>query len=378
MFDLNEFLKNLEIFVNTDSNSYDAVGLNKCVDFLEGLAKEQGLFVKRHHIAGAPGDYLEISNRENPDKYDVIMMGHIDTVQPVDYSKIYPYHEEGDLIHGPGISDMKTSTLGMLYIMKELSQAAKDKLSIGILMNTDEELSSRYSQNLTRELCKKIDLALIMEGGTNDGRVSIKRKGSVTYKITFHGLACHAGKLLTHPNANALVEMGRWAAELYKLSNKETGLSVNSGMAHSGHAVNVVPDTAELQVNIRTTSKEQRILFENEMKKLAENPFVEGITVEIETMAKKDPMLPNERTEKYLKIMQKSCESLGLTMKVNQDMKGGCSDGNITANAGVPTLDHIGTNGSGGHKRIEYTFKNEIDFYIKRMVNFLETLANEI
>ena len=378
MFDFNDFLKNLEILVNTDSNSHDPVGLNKCVDFLEGLAKEQGLFVKRHHFNDLTGDYLEISNRENPEKYDVIMMGHIDTVQPLDYSKTYPFREdENGYIHGPGISDMKTSTLGMLYIMKELSQKTKDKLSIGILMNTDEELSSRYSEGLTRELCKKIDLALIMEGGTNDGRLSTMRKGSGTYKITFHGLACHAGQILVQPNANALVEMGRWAYELHKLNNKETGLSVNSGMGHSGHAVNVVPDTAELSINIRITKKEQRIEFENKMKELAENPFIEGVTVDIVTEAKKDPMLPNEKTEKYLAIWEKACEKIGLKMVIN-DMKGGCSDGNITANEGVPTLDHIGSAGSGGHKRIEYTIKNQIPSYISRMVNFLETLADEI
>lgn len=377
MFDLNDFLKNLEIFVNTDSNSYDPVGLNNCADFLAGLAKERGLFVKRHHFNDSTGDYLEISNKENPERYDVIMMGHIDTVQPVDYSKTYPYHEEGELIHGPGISDMKTSTLGTLYIMQELSQAANDKLSIGILMNTDEELSSKYSEPLTKELCKKIDLALIMEGGTNDGKLSTMRKGSGNYKVTFHGRACHAGQILVQPNANALVEMGRWAYELYKFNNKETGFSVNSGMARSGHASNVVPDTAELHINIRVTDKEQRVFFENKMKELAYHPYVEGVTVEIETEAVKDPMLPNEKTEKYLKIMEKSCASLGLEMKINE-MKGGCSDGNITANEGVPTLDHVGTKGSGGHKRIEYTYKNEIEFYIKRIVNFLETLAKEI
>ncbi len=377
MFDLNDFLKNLETLVNTDSNSYDPVGLNKCVDLLSDLAKKQGLYVKRHHFNDLTGDYLEISNKENPEKYDVIMMGHIDTVQPVDYSKNYPYHEEDGLIHGPGISDMKTSTLGMLYIVKELSQETLDKLSIGIFMNTDEELSSRYSESLTKELCKKIDLALIMEGGKNDGTLSTMRKGSGTYKITFHGLACHAGQILVQPNANALVEMGRWIVELYKLNNKETGLSVNSGIANSGHAVNVVPDTAELSVNIRITSKEQRVLFENKMKELKENPLVEGVTVDIETQALKDPMLPNEKTEKYLEIAKKAYASLGLELKIN-DMKGGCSDGNITSNEGVPTLDHLGTVGSGGHKRVEFIYKDEIAPYINRMVTFLETLAKEI
>ena len=88
-------------------------------------------------------------------------------------------------------------------------------------------------------------------------------------------------------------------------------------------------------------------------------------------------MLPNEKTQKYLDIMKKSCDEQGLKMVIN-DMKGGCSDGNITANEGVPTLDHIGSMGSGGHKRIEYTFKDQIPSYISRMVHFLETLAKEI
>lgn len=377
MFDLSDFLENLKKLVNTDSNSSDVVGCNKCVDILADLGKKQGLFVKRHHFNDQTGDYLEMSNKENPEKYDVILMGHIDTVQPVDYSKTYPYHEEGNLIHGPGISDMKTSTLGILYILRELSKEAYDKLSIGVLMNTDEEISSRYSEGLTKELCKKIDLALIMEGGTNDGRVTTMRKGSGTYKITFRGLACHAGQILVQPNANALVEMGRWAHELHKLNDKETGFSVNSGMAHSGHAVNVVPDTAELFINIRVTKKEQREMFENKMKELAANPFIEGVTAEIETQAKKDPMLPNEKTQKYLDIFKKSCDEQGFTVVINE-MKGGCSDGNITANEGVPTLDHIGTVGSGGHKRIEYTVKDQIEPYIKRMAHFLETLAKEI
>ena len=106
MFDLKNYLKDLETIVNIDSNSYDPIGLNKCVDELERLAKDQGLFVKRHHIGDHTGDYLEISNKESPEKYDVIMMGHIDTVQPVDYSKVYPFRIEDHLAHGPGISDM--------------------------------------------------------------------------------------------------------------------------------------------------------------------------------------------------------------------------------------------------------------------------------
>ncbi|MBQ4116515.1 MAG: M20/M25/M40 family metallo-hydrolase [Clostridia bacterium] len=376
MFDLNAYLRDLETVVNIDSNSSDPIGLNKCVDVFERLAKEQGLFVKRHHIGDYTGDYLEISNRENADHYDVIMMGHIDTVQPIDYTKEYPFHIEGELAHGPGISDMKCGTLAMLYIIKELDKEVLDNLCIGILMNCDEEISSRYSEPITRSIAKKTDIAFIMEGGKNDGGHTIKRKGTATYKIKFNGLACHAGQILVQPNANALVEMGRWAVEIYKLNNKDTGFSANCGICSSGHAGNVVPDHAELTINIRVVNKEQFDEFESNLQRLAKTPFVEGVTVEIERLAKKTPMLPAKGMDEYLERVKKVFkEKLGLDF-YTKPMVGGCSDGNIIADEGVIVLDHLGPHGSGGHKRVEFLYKDEVYYCINRMTALIEEISD--
>lgn len=376
MFNLNEYLEDLKSVVNIDSNSYDPVGLNKCVDRFEELAKKQGLYVKRHHIGDHTGDYLEISNKETPDRYDVIMIGHIDTVQPVDYTKEYPFHIEGNLAHGPGISDMKCGTLAMLYIMKELSEETKNKLSIGLLMNCDEEISSRYSEPITRSIAKKTDYAFVMEGGTNDGAHTTMRKGTSTYKIKFHGLACHAGHILNQPSANAMVEMGRWLVELHKMINRESGFTVNPGICSSGRAGNVVPDYAELTINTRVVNSKQFDEFEAAMEKLKETPFVEGVTVEIERVAKKAPMLPAPGMNEYLERVKKVFkEKLGLNFKENP-MKSGCSDGNIIADEGVITLDHLGPRGSGGHKRVEYIYTDEVHFCIERMTALIEEIAS--
>ncbi|MBE6642859.1 MAG: M20 family metallopeptidase [Ruminococcaceae bacterium] len=376
MFDLNEFLDDLKTVVSIDSNSYDPVGLNKCVDFYQSIAEKQGLFVKRHFINDKTGDFLEISNKENPTHYDVIMMGHIDTVQPVNYSEEYPFRIEGELAHGPGISDMKAGTLSMLYIMRELSKETYDSLSIGILMNCDEEISSRYTEHLTRSFARKADYAFILEGGKNDGQHTIMRKGTATYKITFHGLACHAGHILEQPNANALVEMGRWAVELHKLNNKETGLSVNPGICSSGRAGNVVPDLAEMTVNIRVTHKSQFEEFESKMKSLSRSPYINGVTVEFERVACRTPMLPAPGMDEYLERVKKVFyEKLGLNFSVNP-MKGGCSDGNFIADEGVICLDHLGPHGSGGHKKIEYIYKDEIVHCINRLTVLIEEIAD--
>ena len=375
MFDLNAYLEDLKSVVNIDSNSYDPVGLNKCVDRFEELAKAQGLFVKRHLIGEHTGDYLEISNVENADHYDVVMMGHIDTVQPVDYTKEYPFHMEGNLAHGPGISDMKCGTLAMLYIMKELSKNALDTLSIGLLMNCDEEISSRYSEPITRSIAKKTDIAFIMEGGKNEGEHTVSRKGTSTYRIKFHGLACHAGHILAQPSANALVEMGRWAVEIHKMIDRETGFTVNPGICSSGRAGNVVPDYAELTINTRVVNKAQFDEFENKLKALAETPFIPGVTVEIECVAKKAPMLPAPGMDDYLERVKKVfAEKLKLEFKA-KPMQSGCSDGNIIADEGVITLDHLGPHGSGGHKRVEYIYADEVHYCIERMVALIEEAA---
>ena len=377
MFDLNSFINDLNTVVSIDSNSYDVKGLNRCVDAYEKIAREQGLFVKRHHINDKTGDLLEISNRENADRYDVLMMGHIDTVQPVDYTKDYPFRIEDGLIHGPGVSDMKAGTLSMLYIMRELSRDTLDKLSIGILMNCDEEISSRYSEQYTREFARKTDYAFILEGGKNDGQVTTMRKGTATYLIKFHGLACHAGHIIEQPNANALVEMGRWAVEIHKRTNKEIGFTTNCGIANSGRAGNVVPDYAELTVNTRMVKKEHVAEFEAFLEELKKTPFIDGVTVEFERVAYRTPMLPADGMDEYLERVRRTYkEKLGLELSINP-MRGGCSDGNFIADEGVLTLDHLGPRGSGGHKRVEYIFKDEIHYCIERLVALIEEVASQ-
>lgn len=375
MFNMEEYLKDLEALVNIDSNSYDPKGLAEMVSAVEKIALRMGFFVKRHKTSELSADYLEVSNRENADRYDVMLMGHIDTVQPAGFAKTHPFSKDDEYAYGPGTCDMKAGALCALYAVKELSEEAKNKLSIALIFNCDEEITSRYTRPLTQQMAKKTDYAFVMESTSDKGTYTTARKGSGTYKIKFKGTPGHSGYIFDYFTANAVVEMSRWAVELHKLNDREKLFSVNVAIANGGKVTNVVPDYAELSINIRVAEKAQYEIFNNKVKELAENPMIEGVTTEIETISKNYPMIPVPEMEDYLERVRRVFESIGQEFKL-YPIRGGCSDGNIIADAGTRCIDSLGPWANGGHTPNEQVHLSDIEPCIVRMKALMEEIAS--
>lgn len=375
MFVLDEYLADLETLVNIDSNSYYPQGLSEIVNAIEDIAKRIGLYVKRHKTSELSGDYLEISNKENAEHYDVMLMSHLDTVQPVGFAKEHPFSKDDEFVYGPGTCDMKAGGLCGLYSVKELDDETKNKLSIGLVFNCDEEILSRYSAPHTVKMAKKSDYAFVMESTNDAGTHTTKRKGSGTYKIKFHGIPGHSGYIFDVRTANAVVEMAHWATELHKLNNRDTLFSVNIAIANGGKVTNVVPDYAELSINVRVAEKTQYELFENKLKELAENPIIDGVTTETEIISKNYPMLPAHGMDEYLERVKKVFSSIGQKFEL-YPIRGGSSDGNIIADAGTRCIDSLGPLAAGGHTPNEKVWINDIEPCVMRMKALIEEIAS--
>ena len=375
MFVINDYLKDLETLVNIDSNSYYPEGLTEITSAIEKIALRMGLYVKRHKTSELPGDYLEISNKENANRYDVIFMSHLDTVQPIGFAKEHPFSKDGDYVYGPGTCDMKAGGLCSLYTVNALADEIKNKLSIGLIFNCDEEILSRYSKPFTEKIAKKSDYAFVMESTNDRGVYTTKRKGSGTYKIKFHGVPGHSGYIFDVFTANAVVEMSRWATELHKLNDREKLFSVNIAIANGGKVTNVVPDYAELSINVRVVHKDQYDLFESKLKELAETPMVEGVTTEVEIISKNYPMLPADGMDEYLDRVKGVFASIGQKFDL-YPVRGGSSDGNIIADAGTRCIDSLGPLASGGHTPNEKVWIDDIEPCIERMKALVEEIAS--
>ena len=103
---LDLYLKQLEELVNIDSGSRNAAGITRVADKLAEWYEELGWNVERIPVGEETGPVLLITNRPS-DRYDVMFIGHMDTVFPDGTAEQRPFRIEGENYYGPGVGDMK-------------------------------------------------------------------------------------------------------------------------------------------------------------------------------------------------------------------------------------------------------------------------------
>jgi len=91
-----------------------------------------------------------------------------------------PLSEDETRLYGPGVSDMKSGLLNILWAMRALDAADNDRLAIAVAMNPDEETGSVHSHEWIGELAKRSRCVLVCEAARADGSlVSGSLSGSI-------------------------------------------------------------------------------------------------------------------------------------------------------------------------------------------------------
>lgn len=273
----------------------------------------------------------------------VLVLGHHDTVWPLGTLESIPF-ESGDRLRGPGCLDMK---VGLALAFHAIA-ALDDRSGVTLLVTGDEELSSPTSRDLIEAEARGCVGSLVLEAGADSGALKTERKGRAHYHLTFTGRAAHAG-LEPHLGRNALIALGRAVGAVAALADDDAGTSVTPTMATAGTAANTVPDHATLTVDVRA-----RTLAELErVDRAVRGPLVDNdITVDVEGGIDRPP-LELAMTAGLFARATAVADRLGLEPLAGEAVGGG-SDGNLTAAAGVPTLDGLGGVGGGAHARHEW------------------------
>src|SRR6056297_28565 len=372
-FDLDEYLSDLETIVNIDSGSNDIKGISRVADFFEEKYKNIDFKVKKHFVGNDSdtGCSLEITNT-NLKEYDVLLIGHMDTVFPKGTAAERPFSIKGRRAYGPGVIDMKSGLLLIYYIIKAVeSEVTEDPLSICVVLNGDEEIGSKNSRTLIKKKAENSKVSLVFEPGRANGDCVLERKGISGYKLKFIGRAAHAG-VEPEKGINAVVELGNWILELDKLNNYEIGTSVSLNLIEGGTASNVIPAEATASLDLRFKSKEERKKVEDKLEELQNNPFVDGIKTEVVHRGMRPVMNPSQKTMRLWERVDKIAQKHG--MNINWQATGGGSDANFTANQGVPSIDGLGPAGGEAHSVDEYLELDTIESRFKLAVDLLLSL----
>lgn len=119
---------------------------------------------------------------------------------------------------------------------------------------------------------------------------------------------------------------------------------MNAGVIEGGTRVNVIPEKAQVLVDVRAAHAEDMRVLERKFRAL--RPILRGAKLEIRGGFNRPP-LERKNTAALFAKARALAQEMGVTL--GEAYVGGGSDGNFTAALGVLTLDGLGAVGGGAH-----------------------------
>ena len=287
----------------------------------------------------------------------VLLIGHMDTVFDEGTAAARPFRIEDDIAYAPGVSDMKGGLLTGIHAVEALSSAA-DHSSTGLpferltyVANPDEEIGSPSSTPIIRDIARRSDVCLVLEGARANGDIVSSRKGIIDARLAVHGRAAHAG-VEPEKGRSAILAAAHLVTALHELTGRWPGVTVNVGVIGGGTRPNVVAERAMLEIDLRAVRAADLAAVEEAVLEMLTAPTVPDVTVEMTTLHRWQPMEKLERSGHLAETAIALAERLGFSTR--DVATGGASDANTTSGMGVPSLDGLGPIGGLDHSPGEY------------------------
>jgi glutamate carboxypeptidase len=340
-----EMLQTLQHIVEMESPSDNKAAVDKLGEHLAQEFERQGGHVTLHRAEGF-GNHLQVEFPGTNGQKPVMLLGHFDTVWSLGTLANMPFRIADGRVHGPGVLDMKTGIVMLLYAMRSLGElGVRDHRPVTIFLDTDEEVGSASSRPITESIAKQCEAVLVLEPAQGpQGLLKTSRKGVGSYTICVHGRASHAG-VDFEKGHSAIVELSRQVLEVVKFTDLDRGITVNPGVIQGGTRSNVVAAEASVEVDIRIA----RVADAGELEKKfsALRSFDPNCRLEISGGLNRPPMERTAGTVRLLEAAQRLAKAIGTDL--GESATGGGSDGNFTSALGIPTLDGLGAVGEGAH-----------------------------
>jgi len=332
-----------------ESPSSDKAAVDACSAYVAVRLRELGAEVAAVPQTAA-GDQLTARWPGTDRACQFLTLCHLDTVWPKGTLATMPLREDAGRLFGPGVYDMKAGTAILLTALKVLKDAGLlPRHPVRMLFTGDEEVGSVTSRNLIETEAQLSCLTIVLEPALTNGQLKTFRKGVGGFTVVARGRAAHAGG--DHQKGiNAIEELAYQIPILQKLTDYESGTTVNVGTIKGGSASNVVPERAEMEVDFRISQIAEIDRVMAAVQGL--NPVLAGARLEISGGLNRPPMEHNATMIKTFEQARRLAAGIGLSLE--EGSTGGGSDGNFTAALGTPTLDGMGAIGDGAHADHEH------------------------
>ena len=365
-----EMLAGIRQWVEIESHTADASGVNRVMDVCaDGWAKA-GAKVERIKGRDGFGDHLSVASPWGGDQPGILVLCHLDTVHPRGTIKGLPFRVDGDKVFGPGIYDMKGGAYLAFAAFQAITRAGKTTpLPLRFLYTSDEEVGSPTSREVIVARAKNAKYVLVTEPARDGGRIVTSRKGVARFVLKAHGRPSHAGA--RHQDGrSAILEVARHVIDIEAMTDHKRGVTFNVGTIAGGTAENVVPAFCEVSIDMRVKTVADAEAFEAHFRGL--KPYNPDVSVQVTGGLNRPPYEMSPAGAKLYAHAQKVASGIGIDLV--GVATGGGSDGNFTAPL-VATLDGLGIDGDGAHTLHEHMLVSALEPRMNLQKRLFETLS---
>jgi len=364
-------------WAETNSGSNHIAGLERMRAALHSeFSTLPGVRIENVPLAGTGASALRV--RQRPDApLQILLSGHYDTVYGADHPFQKCAQPEGDTLRGPGVADMKGGIVVMLTALREFESAPEaHRLGWEVVLTPDEETGSVASRPLLEAAAtsKRFRCGLIFEPARENGDLVQSRKGTGIFVATSRGRAAHAGRD-AREGRNAIVALAEFLLNIHQPPDELPDALVNIGSVQGGGAVNIVPDHARAEINIRisrTTDAARVVKWLHAVA--APINARDGYRIEISGQFNRLPMEAGPVTTALFAAWQRCAQAVGVA-PFSWTHVGGGSDGNLLSAAGLPCLDGLGVIGGHLHSTEEYVHLPSLVERAQVAAHFMKQLA---
>jgi glutamate carboxypeptidase len=333
---LDAIIERAQVLVEIDSGSYDSDGVNAVTSVI-GAALTPFGFIGSHRDIGPDRGRLFTSSLQLGNGPKVLVLGHADTVWPRGTAAQWSFANDGIRLSGPGVGDMKCAlSMAVEAIAAAIAVAPHHIGEITYALVPDEELGSVGSRAVIEELGRAADLCLTLEAGADGGGMITSRGAVGAMVVRFIGRTSHS----TDPSGiSALSAAARLVTAVEALTDREAGRICTVGILNAGTARQVVPDHAELHIDLRAPDTRTGSLLAQQIRDLAGTVSSGGPEVEVLGGVTR-PAMAAERSAPIFAMAVELAQTAGWR-PFGVAEKGG-SDGSFVAGQGTLTLDGLG------------------------------------
>jgi succinyl-diaminopimelate desuccinylase len=343
-----------------------AEGIRLCAGFVKGWLEARDILARQIGVRDLPVTIAEVG----PDdaSHTVLLHGHVDVV-PGHPEQFQP-RVDGDRLYGRGAYDMKGALACLMLALADLRDQDQVRVRLGIVPDEEsEEAADRGGDRLVKTGFVG-DFAIT--GEPTDMHVGVAAKGVLAMRIQVYGRAAHGATPWL--GQNAILRAHQVFREIESLPFASQGSelfdrpSINLGRILGGDALNKVPDTCFIDVDVRYLPEQDP---EGILAEVRELP---GATV-ISTFSRPPVLVDPDSV--YVRALRAAAAPHSDGQVRGVVGRDGASDAVWFIRAGVPAVE-FGPLGEGHHGPDEWVSVASLPGYRRSIVDFVTGLPGVV